>query len=94
MISAIQSLGDLRLDSKRLANQRSSFFHLISAWALPVALIFFFAFARPVQGQVSQASIRGNVHDATKAVVRDATLKLINVDTRVESATTVNDNGD
>jgi hypothetical protein len=48
----------------------------------------------PLIAQVSQASIRGNVHDASGAVVANAALKLTNVDTHVEATTTANDKGD
>lgn len=46
------------------------------------------------EAQTSQASIRGNVHDSTNAVVSRATLKLVNIDTQVVATTTANDQGD
>jgi hypothetical protein len=57
-------------------------------------LLILAAWNTPLAAQVSQASIRGNVHDATGAVVPNAQLRLTNVATHVEATTTSNEKGD
>ena len=59
-------------------------FVAVGAAVLPCAL----------QAQLSSASIRGSVRDSTGAVVPNAQLLLVNVDTRVELTTTTNGSGD
>lgn len=44
--------------------------------------------------QTSQASIRGNVHDSSNAVIIGASISLVNVETKVTTATTTNSAGD
>jgi hypothetical protein len=68
--------------------------------ALPLArlvllLVALFVVGGPcANGQTSQASIRGNVHDATNAVIPNATLSLMNTETRVVSTAKTNATGD
>jgi hypothetical protein len=50
--------------------------------------------SRPLAGQTTQASVRGNVHDNTGAAIVGAALTLVNVDTRVVATTVTNDKGD
>jgi len=57
-------------------------------------LLVLAAWSTPLVAQVSQASIRGNVHDATGAVVPNAQLRLVNVATGVQATTTSNEKGD
>jgi hypothetical protein len=62
--------------------------------SLSMLLLMLAAWNTPLAAQVSQASIRGNVHDATGAVVPNAQLRLTNVATHVEATTTSNEKGD
>jgi hypothetical protein len=61
---------------------------------LAICLVVALCLTKVTYSQVSQASIRGNVHDKTNAIVAQAELRLVNVETHVEAATTSNDKGD
>ena len=65
-----------------------------SILSFTLALVAMTVFAGSAIAQTSQASIRGNVHDASNAVISAATLTLVNVDTQVVSKTLANDRGD
>jgi hypothetical protein len=58
------------------------------------SFLCFISLTRDMDGQTTQASIRGNVHDKSGASIVGASLSLVNVETKVVSTTVTNGQGD
>jgi hypothetical protein len=61
---------------------------------LAPSLVLIAAFAATANAQTSQATVRGNVHDASNAVIVGARINLVNVETRVNVEAATNSAGD